>query len=186
MKNNQKATSNEVSTSPSVHIITTGGTFDKEYDWRDGSLSFKGQTNVYQMLERVNSMVPVTISSPLAKDSLVMTPEDRQIVAKLCQQVEEKFIVVTHGTDTMVQTAEAIARLRIAGKTIVLTGAMRPWSIGESDAEANLAAAVVAAQIAAPGVWVCMNLQLLPWDDVKKDYENGWFTRVSDPATKSN
>ncbi|HSM04643.1 MAG TPA: asparaginase domain-containing protein, partial [Longimicrobiales bacterium] len=112
-------------------------------------------------------------------DSLEMTEQDRDTIARNCQDVPEPHIVITHGTDTMVETARVLAE-RVRGKTIVLTGAMIPIAFGSSDGLFNLGGALTAAQCLPPGVWIAMNGVLFPWDDVRKNRETGVFERLDE------
>ena len=111
-----------------IRILITGGTFDKEYDEVRGRLFFK-DTHVQEMLDKGRSRVPVSIRTLMMIDSLEMTDADRALVVEQCRQSEVDRIVVTHGTDTMVETARAIAAANLAGKTVVLTGAMIPYAL---------------------------------------------------------
>lgn len=152
-----------------VLIIVTGGTFDKKYDERRGRLFFK-QTHIPEMLTRGRCLLPVRVSGLMMKDSLHMTPGDRKKILSACRAAREKRIVVTHGTDTLVKTARLLGReLEGTGKTIVLTGAMVPYAFGSSDGLFNMGAALAYAQSLPPGVWVAMNGQAFPFDQVRKD-----------------
>ena len=111
-----------------IRILVTGGTFDKEYNERTGQLYFK-DTHLGEMLRRGRSRVEVTIRTVMMVDSLDMTNADRALIVQNCQQAQEDRIVITHGTDTMTETAAAVARV-VSGKTVVLTGAMIPWAFG--------------------------------------------------------
>lgn len=153
----------------SLLILVTGGTFDKVYDERTGRLYFKG-THVSEMLERGRCLVPARVKTLMMKDSLVMTAADRKKVLAACRAARESRIVVTHGTDTMVETAKVLgAGLAGSGKTVVLTGAMVPYAFGSSDGLFNLGAALAYAQTMPPGVWVAMNGRAHVYDKVRKD-----------------
>ncbi|TPW20184.1 MAG: L-asparaginase [Elusimicrobia bacterium] len=153
----------------SILILVTGGTFDKEYDEKKGRLYFLG-THVPEMLERARSLVPARVKTLMMKDSLHMTPADRRKVLAACRAAREKRIVVTHGTDTMVETARLLgAELSDSGKTVVLTGAMVPYAFGSSDGLFNLGAALAYAQAMPPGVWVAMNGRAHPYNRVRKN-----------------
>jgi L-asparaginase len=156
-----------------VRIFVTGGTFDKEYDEIDGSLYFK-DTHLPEMLALGRSRVPVEIETLMMVDSLDMEAEDRNRIAEACRKAAETRIVVTHGTDTMVETAGILAS-DVPDKTIVLTGAMIPIAFGSSDGLFNLGGALTAAQTLPPGVWVAMNGRIFPWDRVRKNRETGVF-----------
>jgi len=159
-----------------IRIFVTGGTFDKTYDEINGRLVF-GDTRVNEMLELGRSRVEVSVRTLMMVDSLEMTDADREIIARSCEQCAESRIVITHGTDTMVDTARAIAA-RVHDKTIVLTGAMVPYAFGSSDGLFNLGSALSFAQVLPPGVYVAMNGQHFRWDHVKKNKSTGVFESV--------
>jgi L-asparaginase len=156
-----------------VSIFVTGGTFDKDYDEIHGRLSFE-ETHVGEMLKLGRSRVDASVRTLMMIDSLDMTDADRQTIVDNCRQCDEARIVVTHGTDTMVQTAQALAVANL-GKTIVLTGAMIPYAFGSSDGLFNLGSALSFAQVLAPGVYVAMNGMAFPWDRVRKNTQTGFF-----------
>jgi L-asparaginase len=160
----------------SIRVLVTGGTFDKEYDERTGRLFFK-ETHLHEMLRLGRCRVPVTVETVMMVDSLEMTDEDRTRLASICRQAPEDRIVLTHGTDTMVETAAVLARERTA-KTIVLTGAMVPWAFGSSDGLFNLGSAISFVQTLPTGVYVAMNGRCFDWDDVRKDRTTGAFETV--------
>ena len=159
-----------------VRIIVTGGTFDKTYDEIAGRLSFR-DTHLPEMLRLGRCRVDAAITVPMMIDSLDMTDADRARIGDLCIAAGESRIVVTHGTDTMVETAAAIAR-RVKGKTVVLTGAMIPYAFGSSDGLFNLGSAVSLAQALPPGVYVAMNGRFFQWDRVRKNRETGVFEEI--------
>jgi L-asparaginase len=158
-----------------VRVLVTGGTFDKEYDELRGTLSFR-RTHVPEMLALGRCRVPARVTTLMMKDSLVMTAADRRRILAACRRAAEDRLVVTHGTDTMAETAAVLGR-GLSGKTVVLTGAMRPYRFGSSDGMFNLGAALSFAQVLPPGVYVAMNGRFLPWDDVRKDRRRGVFAR---------
>ena len=166
-----------VQPSSTARIIVTGGTFDKRYDPIKGELTFK-ETHLPAMLEQARVSLPLAIDIRLLIDSLHMTDAHRQEVLHACREAPERSIVVVHGTDTMVQTAQVVGRAAL-GKTIVFTGAMVPYSVQGSDAEFNLGFALAAALTLAPGAYVAMNGRVFPWDDVQKDKAEGVFTSSS-------
>ena len=152
-----------------VLILVTGGTFDKEYDERNGRLYFKG-THLPEMLERGRCLAPVRTKTLMMKDSLHMTPADRRRVLAACRSAKETRVIVTHGTDTLVETARLLgAELAESGKTVILTGAMVPYAFGSSDGLFNLGAALAFAQAMPPGVWVAMNGRAHPYNRVRKN-----------------
>ena len=156
-----------------IRIFVTGGTFDKTYDEIRGGLAF-GDTHLPEMLRLGRSRVDVSVRTLMMIDSLEMTEADRELIVRNCQQCEQTCIVVTHGTDTMIETAAALARA-VTGKTIVLTGAMIPYAFGSSDGLFNLGSALSFAQTLPPGVYVAMNGQHFAWDKVRKNRQTGVF-----------
>ena len=159
-----------------IRILVTGGTFDKEYDERTGQLFFK-DTHLAEMLRRGRSRVPVTIRTVMMVDSLEMSAPDRALIVQNCLQSPEDRIVITHGTDTMTETAAAVAR-DVPGKTVVLTGAMIPWAFGSSDGLFNLGSALSFVQVLPPGVYIAMNGKWFHWDRVRKNRELGEFEEI--------
>jgi L-asparaginase len=157
-----------------ARIIVTGGTFDKQYNELTGQLFFR-DTHVPEMLSRGRSLVPVQIEPLMMMDSLDMTERDRTRIADCCRSAAERAIVITHGTDTMVETARALAAAKLEGKTIVLTGAMIPYAFGSSDGLFNLGSALSFAQVLPPEVYVAMNGRYFRWDGVRKNRETGYF-----------
>jgi L-asparaginase len=160
-----------------LRILVTGGTFDKEYDELRGTLSF-GETHVPEMLRLGRCAPGAKVTRLLMKDSLEMTAADRARILRTCRRARESRIVITHGTDTMDLTAAALGR-GLRGKTVVLTGAMRPYRFGSSDGLFNLGAAIAFAQSLPEGVFVGMNGLAFRWDDVRKDRRRGVFVRKS-------
>ncbi len=158
----------------------TGGTFDKEYNDLTGQLFFH-DTHVQEMLRLGRSTVPAVIETLMMIDSLNMTAADRQAILDGCLRSPEQRIVITHGTDTMVETAATLAGgLPLQGteaKTVVVTGAMIPYKFGSSDGLFNLGSALAFAQVLPPGVYIAMNGQYFPWDHVHKNRQAGLFER---------
>ena len=159
-----------------IRILVTGGTFDKEYDELTGSLFFK-DTHIAEMLRLGRSRVEVTIRTVMMIDSLEMTDADRQLVVQNCCQSPEDRIVITHGTDTMTDTAAAVAQA-VPDKTVVLTGAMIPYAFGSSDGLFNLGSALSFVQVLPPGVYLAMNGKCFPWDRVRKNRQRGEFEEL--------
>jgi len=157
-----------------IRILVTGGTFDKEYDELSGSLFFK-DTHLPEMLDRGRCMLDVQLETVMMIDSLQMDNAGRRQVVDRVRAAEEDAIVISHGTDTMVDTAGALADAGIAGKTIVLTGAMVPYAFGSSDGLFNLGSALSFVQVLPPGVYVAMNGQHFRWDAVRKNKTTGCF-----------
>lgn len=156
-----------------IRILVCGGTFDKQYDEITGRLFFK-DTHVSEMLRLGRSRVEVSVETLMMMDSLEMRDEDRARIARVCQRCEEGRLVITHGTDTMVETAATLAR-DVTGKTVVLTGAMVPYAFGSSDGLFNLGSALSFAQALPPGVYVAMNGTAFSWNRVRKDRKSGVF-----------
>jgi L-asparaginase len=160
-----------------IRIFVTGGTFDKTYDEIHGRLAF-ADTHLQEMLRLGRSRVEVTVRTLMMVDSLDMTDADRELIVRNCAQCEESRIVITHGTDTMVESARAIAA-GVSGKTVVLTGAMIPYAFGSSDGLFNLGSALSFAQVLPPGVYIAMNGQHFSWETVQKNRQTGVFEQVS-------
>jgi L-asparaginase len=159
-----------------IHILVTGGTFDKEYDEITGTLFFRN-THLPEMLRLGRSRVEVEITTLMMIDSLEMTDVHRATVVERCRSLPETRILVTHGTDTMVETARAIAAAAL-GKTVVLTGAMVPYAFGSSDGLFNLGSAMSFVQVLPPGVYVAMNGRYFHHDRVRKNRNAGTFEEV--------
>ena len=159
-----------------IRIFVTGGTFDKKYDEISGRLFFKA-THVPEMLRLGRSRVVVALTTLMLVDSLDMSDEDRERIVASCAAAAEERIVITHGTDTMVATAAALAR-GVSGKTIVMTGAMVPYAFGSSDGLFNLGSALSFAQVLPPGVYIAMNGTAFPWDTVQKNKQAGVFESI--------
>ncbi len=159
-----------------IRIFVTGGTFDKEYNELNGSLFFK-DTHLPEMLRLGRCRVPVSVRTLMMIDSLEMTEADRAMIVVQCRQAAESQIVITHGTDTMVETARALATAdpALGAKTIVLTGAMIPYAFGSSDGLFNLGSALSFVQVLPAGVYVAMNGRWFRWDGVRKNRETGIF-----------
>lgn len=156
-----------------IRILVTGGTFDKEYNEIDGSLFFK-DTHVGELLELGRCRIPVEVQKLMMIDSLDMRPADRQLILDQCLAANEDKIVVTHGTDTMVETAKLLGAT-VKNKTVVLTGAMIPIKFGSSDGLFNMGAAMAYVQALPHGVYVVMGGRWFPWHDVRKNRQLGIF-----------
>jgi L-asparaginase len=156
-----------------IRLFVTGGTFDKEYDEIRGRLYF-ADTHLVEMLEMGRCRLDVEVRTLMMVDSLDMDQSDRELITRHCAEVEEDQIVMTHGTDTMVETAGVIAAADL-GKTVVLTGAMIPIAFGSSDGLFNLGGALTAVQILPPGVYIAMNGRVFEWDRVRKNRDTGIF-----------
>ncbi|HEY5997428.1 MAG TPA: asparaginase domain-containing protein [Candidatus Deferrimicrobiaceae bacterium] len=159
-----------------IRIFITGGTFDKEYNELNGQLYFK-DTHLHELLDMGRSLVPVEIRTLMMIDSLEMTDEDRELIAHQCNHCEEDKIVITHGTDTMAETAIMLAQ-KVKNKIVVLTGAMIPIKFGSSDGLFNLGSALAFAQSLPQGVYIAMNGRFFNWDNVRKNKETGVFEEI--------
>jgi L-asparaginase len=160
----------------SIRILVTGGTFDKEYNERTGQLYFK-DTHLDEMLRLGRSRVEVNVRTVMMIDSLEMTDADRAVIVQHCLDSTEERIVITHGTDTMTDTAAAIAAA-VSNKTVVLTGAMVPYAFGSSDGLFNLGSALSFVQVLRRGVYIAMNGKCFGWDRVRKNRERGEFEAI--------
>ena len=162
-----------------IRIFITGGTFDKEYNELTGQLYFK-DSHLPEMLELGRNLVPVEIRTLMMVDSLEMSDDDRSLIAEHCIKSPEDKIIITHGTDTMAETAKVIAN-KIKNKTIVLTGAMVPYKFGSSDGLFNLGSAMAFVQTLSPGVYVVMNGRYFNANNVRKNRETGEFEEIQKP-----
>lgn len=159
-----------------IQILITGGTFDKEYDMLNGSLAFE-DTHVPEMLELGRCKLKANVKKIMMIDSLEMTENDRKLILKNCIDASEDKILITHGTDTMAETAIYLAQAELK-KTIVLTGAMIPYKFGSSDGFFNLGAALAFLQTLPVGVYVAMNGRYYDWNNVRKNKGTGYFEEL--------
>ena len=159
-----------------IRIFITGGTFDKEYNEITGQLYFN-DTHMHDLLEMGRSKVPVEIRTLMMIDSLEMTDEDRELIVHQCNNCDENRIVITHGTDTMADTAKVLAQ-KVKNKTVILTSAMIPIKFGSSDGLFNLGSALAFAQTLSAGVYVAMNGRYFTADNVRKNKQTGMFEEV--------
>ena len=159
-----------------VRLYVTGGTFDKEYDEINGRLFFK-DTHVREMLKLGRCSLDLEIRTLMMIDSQEMTPTDREMIRKHCEESDADRIVITHGTDTMAETARYLGK-RLKDKTVVLVGALVPYTFGSSDGLFNLGSAMAFAQTLPPGVYVAMNGRCFQWDNVRKNTSTGFFEAV--------
>ena len=163
-----------------IQVFVTGGTFDKEYNFITGELYFK-DTHLNGMFVRGRSILETDVKTLMMVDSLEMTDADRNIIVYQCTKSTADKIIITHGTDRMAATAKAIAEENIEGKTIVLTGAMIPYAFGNSsDGFFNLVSALAFVQILPPGVYIVMNGKYFLWNNVRKNYDTGFFEELDD------
>ena len=167
-----------------IRIFVTGGTFDKEYDEINGNLFFNN-THIREMLDLGRSKIDVNISTLMMKDSLEMNDDDRSLILDNCLKAKEDKIIITHGTDTMVETAKYIAVTEL-NKTVVLTGAMIPYKFGSSDGLFNLGAAIGFVQSLNPGVYIAMNGKYFNHDEVEKNKDIGAvsYTHLTLPTNR--
>jgi L-asparaginase len=156
-----------------IRVIVTGGTFDKAYDAIKGELTFK-ESHLPEILKLARVTIPVAIEQNQLIDSLQMQDVNRHSVLEACERAAEERIVITHGTDTMAETARLIGPAGLP-KTIVLTGSMVPFQVQGSDALFNFGTAFMAAQLLPPGVYIAMNGRVFPWEGVRKDRSRGVF-----------
>lgn len=159
-----------------IHVLVTGGTFDKEYNELTGELFFK-DTHLPEMLRLGRSNLDIDIQTLMMIDSLQMTAAKREAISTRCLELPGERIVITHGTDTMAETAAVLGKTA-HGKTIVLTGAMVPYKFGSSDGLFNLGAAIAFVQTLPHGVYVAMNGQVFAWDNVRKNKQAGCFEPI--------
>ena len=159
-----------------IQILITGGTFDKSYNHISGDLFFE-KTHIPEMLERSKCRLNVDVKTLMMIDSLEMTKKDIEKIIDECKKTKSSRIVITHGTDTMVNTAEKIAE-KIKNKTIVLTGAMIPYAFGSSsDGFFNLGSALSFVQTLKNGIYIAINGQYFDYDKVEKNKLNGYFEK---------
>lgn len=158
-----------------LRIIATGGTFDKHYNELTGQLVL-GKSVLPFALERARLTQEIVFEHLFALDSLDMQDQHRQQIKKACVDSAEDSIVIVHGTDTVCETADVLGNEELP-KTIVLVGAMIPYEVMNSDALFNLGFAMAAAQLSPAGVFVAMNGQVFPWNDVRKNRDTGVFER---------
>ena len=160
-----------------IRIFVTGGTFDKEYNELTGQLFFK-DTHVNEILKLGRSRLDISVRTLMLIDSLEMTDSDRNIIMESCQCCEEDHILITHGTDTMTDTAQVLAEQKI-NKTIVITGAMIPYKFGSSDGLFNLGSALAFTQSLPHGVYIAMNGRYYDWNNCRKNKLTGFFEEVN-------
>ena len=159
-----------------IQILITGGTFDKSYNHISGDLFFE-KTHIPEMLERSKCRLNVDVKTLMMIDSLEMTKKDIEKIIDECKKTKSSRIVITHGTDTMVNTAEKLAE-KIKNKTIVLTGAMIPYAFGSSsDGFFNLGSALSFVQTLENGVYIAINGQYFDFDKVEKNKLKGYFEK---------
>lgn len=166
-----------------IRVFVTGGTFDKEYDEIRGELYFQ-DTHLAEMMREGRCVLDLEIRTLMMVDSLAMSDTDRQLIVENCRRSPDDRIVITHGTDTMTDTARVLAA-SVEGKTIVLTGAMIPYAFGSSDGLFNLGSALSFVQVLPAGVYIAMNGRCFDWDDVRKNRETGRFETLGRAAASA-
>ena len=159
-----------------IKLLVTGGTFDKEYNELKGELFFR-ETHIHEMLGLGRSRLNIEVETLMMIDSLFMKDEDREKILEACLNAKQNNILITHGTDTMPETARFLGT-RIQDKTVVLTGAMIPYKFGSSDGLFNLGSALSFVQILPHGVYIAMNGRCFPWNNVRKNREKGEFEEI--------
>ncbi|MFN0216260.1 MAG: asparaginase domain-containing protein [Saprospiraceae bacterium] len=161
-----------------IQVFVTGGTFDKEYNYQTGELYFKN-THINEMFQLGRCAVEIDVRTLMMVDSLEMRDEDRALIIHSCARTPANRILITHGTDRMVETARNLAQADLQGKTVVLTGAMIPYAFGNSsDGFFNLGSALAFAQVLPPGVYVVMNGRYFEWNRVQKNKQTGTFEEL--------
>ena len=159
-----------------IRIFATGGTLDKIYNEFDGSLIFK-ETHLNKMLDEYKNKVNIEIETTMLIDSLYMKDHHRQEILNKCKSCKEDKIIITHGTDTMVETAKLLGR-EIKNKTIILTGSLIPYSFVKSDAHFNLGCAIAFVQTLPKGVYITMHGKKFNYDNVQKNKETNEFETI--------
>jgi L-asparaginase len=159
-----------------IRLFVTGGTFDKEYNELTGQLFFK-DSHINEILKLGRSRLDLSVRTLMLIDSLEMTETDRNIILESCQRCDENKIVITHGTDTMTETAKYLAD-KIPGKTVVITGAMIPYKFGSSDGLFNLGSALAFVQSLPAGIYIAMNGRYYDWNNCKKNKQTGFFEEL--------
>jgi L-asparaginase len=160
-----------------IQVYITGGTFDKEYNFINGELYFK-DTHLPDMFRLGRCTLDIDVKTLMMVDSLEMTEDDREIILHNCIKCQSEQIILTHGTDTMVLTAEYLAKAKL-NKTIILTGAMVPYAFGtSSDGFFNLGSALAFVQSLPNGVYIAMNGRYFNWNNVKKNKKTGFFEEL--------
>jgi len=160
----------------SIKLFITGGTFDKEYNELTGELFFR-ETHLPEMLNLGRSRLELDVEKLMMIDSLDMSEDERNVIMQKCLDTDAEKIIITHGTDTMVETAGVIAG-KVRGKTVILTGAMIPYKFGSSDGLFNLGSALAFAQTLSSGVYIVMNGRYFYYDNCRKNKKDGEFEEI--------
>ncbi len=160
-----------------ITFIQTGGTIDKDYPRTTKGYAFEiSEPAVKRILEKLNPDFKYEIISALKKDSLEITPKDRLKIADVCKKTKSNKIIVTHGTDTMLETAKVLSTIK--DKAIIITGAMRPERFTNSDASINIGMAIGALNILDKGVYIAMHGRVIRWDKCKRNMKTGQFIEI--------
>ncbi len=159
-----------------LKVYITGGTLDKEYRQTDGELVLT-RTHMNDILSLGKCSLDVDLEIVMLKDSLFMDEQDRRKILEKCLNCPSNNILITHGTDTMAETARVLGKA-VSGKTIVLTGAMIPFTFKDSDAVFNTGFALAAAQSLPAGVYIAMNARIFSWDNARKNKASGMFEEL--------
>ena len=164
-----------------ITFIQTGGTIDKDYPRTTKGYAFEiSEPAVQRVISKLNPVFEYEIISLLRKDSLELTDEDRMVICNTCQIQKNDKIIITHGTDTMIETASALRN--ITNKIIIITGAMRPERFSNSDAAVNIGIALGAVQTLPNGIYIAMHGIVYRWDCVSRDTQSGQFVNIEDKA----
>jgi len=156
-------------------FIQTGGTIDKDYPRTTRGYAFEiAEPAVERILEKLNPAFEYEVISALKKDSLDISEEDRRIILDICKECDSKKIIITHGTDTMLETAEVLSQIK--DKTIIITGAMRPERFSNSDAPVTVGMAIGAVNVLESGIYIAMHGGIFSWDKCKRDMSTGQYT----------
>ncbi len=165
----------------SIRIFVTGGTFDKEYNELTGQLFFQ-DTHLPEMIKLGRCRLPVDVRTLMMIDSLEMTDMDRELIGRHCMEADEERIIITHGTDTLADTAVVLDRM-VHNKVVVITGAMIPYKFGSSDGLFNLGSALAFVQTLPHGVYVAMNGKYFAAGNVRKNKLTGEFEVITEVVT---
>lgn len=162
----------------SILFVITGGTIDKDYNPLTGELTFES-SHLPNLIKQANCTLDIEFNVTMLKDSLEMTDHDREMILQSCHKSTHTKIVISHGTDTMTKTAQYLKNSgQLKDKTIVITGAMRPYMLGNSDSEFNVGTALSAVQLAENGIYICMNGQVIKGSQANKNRSLGVFETI--------